>query len=105
MKAELEQQMENPSRKIAIEKIVLSCGGVEKELDKAKKLLERMTGRKTQILISKKRIPNFNVRPGLEVGARITIRGEEASALLKRLLEAINNTLKFLEWNIKEILE
>ncbi|MDO8508421.1 MAG: 50S ribosomal protein L5 [Nanoarchaeota archaeon] len=84
---------ENSSRKVKIEKVVLSVGAVEKELEKAKKLLELISGMKVQILTTQKRIPNFNVRPGLEVGARVTIRGEKAIQLLKRLLVAIGNSL------------
>ena len=42
---------------------------------------------------SKRRIPNWNVRPGLEVGVVVTIR-EGTNEFLKRLLVAINNKLK-----------
>jgi len=84
---------ENQSRKVEIEKVVLSAGARDKELDKAKKLLELISDMKAQILTTKKRIPNFNISPGMEVGARVTIRGEKALKLLKRLLVAINNTL------------
>lgn len=92
-KLELKTSNENPSRKIKIEKIVLSCGATDKELEKAKKLLELLSGMKAQVLISRKRIPNFEVRPGLEVGTRVTLRGEKALQLLKRLLGALNNSL------------
>lgn len=85
---------ENPMRAIKIEKIILSAGGVEKELEKAKKLLELLSGRKAQIIASAKRIPDFNVSPGLEVGTRVTLRGKEAVELLRRLLGAIDNVLK-----------
>ena len=84
---------ENQSRKVEIEKVVLSAGARDKELDKAKKLLELISDMKAQILTTKKRIPNFNISPGMEVGTRVTIRGEKALKLLKRLLVAINNTL------------
>lgn len=81
-------------RKIKIEKILLSAGATGDDLVKAKKLLEIVSGKKAQILSSNKRIPEFDVRPGLEVGTRVTLRGEEAVALLKRLLGAINNEIK-----------
>ncbi len=92
---ETEQKImvENPSRNIEIEKVVLSCGATDKELEKAKKLLEILSGMKAQILKSQKRIPSFNVSPGMEVGTRVTLRRDKASALLKRLLVAINNNL------------
>ena len=84
---------DNPMRKIKIEKVVLSCGGVDKDLEKGRKLLEIMSGMKAQIIASRKRIPDFNVSPGLEVGTRVTIRGTKAADILKRLLGAIENTL------------
>ena len=84
---------ENPMRKIKISKVLLSCGATDKNLEKAKKLLELISGKKAQIIASQKRIPNFNVRPGLEVGTRVTLRKKGAVELLKRLLEAIDNTL------------
>ncbi len=85
--------IENPSRKIKLEKVVLSCGATEKDLEKAGKLLGLISGMKVQVLRSRKRIPNFNVQPGLEVGVRTTLREAKATQLLKRLLAAINNTL------------
>lgn len=87
----------NPMRAARINKILLSSGAKDKELEKAKKLLELISGMKAQIIASKKRIPNFGVNPGLEVGARVTLRGEKALALLKRLLASINNSLSLLQ--------
>jgi len=86
-------KQDNPMRKIRIEKVVLSCGAIDKNLEKARKLLEYMTDMKAQIIASRKRIPNFGVRPGLEVGTRVTLRGEKGLQLLKRLLVALDNTL------------
>lgn len=98
MKTKLTKQkqklkQDNPMRSFFIEKIILSAGGVDKELEKSKKLLEILSGMKAQIIASTKRIPDFNVRPGLEVGTRVTLRGEKALELLKRLLGALDNTL------------
>ena len=84
---------ENPMRKIKIDKVSLSCGATDKNLEKARKLLELISGMKAKIIATRKRIPDFDVRPGLEVGAQVTLRKEKAADLLKRLLAAINNTL------------
>ncbi len=84
---------ENPMRKISIEKVLLSAGGKDKELEKAQKLLALLSGMKVQIVASTKRIPDFDVRPGLEVGARVTLRGKKALELLRRLLGAIDNII------------
>jgi large subunit ribosomal protein L5 len=86
--------MSNPMRTIAIEKVVISAGATGDNLTKSKKLLELISGRKAQIIASAKRIPDFAVRPGLEVGTRVTVRHVAAIALLKRLLGAIDNRVK-----------
>jgi large subunit ribosomal protein L5 len=93
MNQETQQITENLMRKIRIEKVLLSAGGKDKDLEKAKKLLELISGMKAQIIKSSKRIPNFGVRPELEVGTRVTLRGQKALSLLKRLLKAKSNTL------------
>ncbi|MEK6842449.1 MAG: 50S ribosomal protein L5 [Nanoarchaeota archaeon] len=84
---------ENIMRKIRIEKVVLSVGGTGEELEKGFKLLQFLTGRKPAKMKSSKRIPALGVRPGLEVGAVVTIR-KNPEDFLKRMLVAIDNTLK-----------
>lgn len=97
---------------IKIEKVLLSAGATGDELAKASKLLELLSGMKAQIIASTKRIPDFGVRPGLEVGTRVTLRGKKAIELLKRLLGAVNNELRrkqaarnHLSFGIKEYIE
>lgn len=85
---------DNKMRKIEIEKVVLSIGALGDELEKGVKLLELITGRKATKTLSKKRIPAFGIRPRLEIGAKVTLRGEKAEEILKRLLKAIDNQLK-----------
>ena len=88
------EKIENPMRQVRIEKVLLSCGAKDKELQKAKKLLEFLSGKKAQIRTSSKRIPDFDVRPGLEVGVRVTLRNkQEIYELIRKLLGAIANTL------------
>ena len=79
-----------------IEKVILSAGATGQDLEKARKLLEIITQKKAQIIRAgpKRRIPEFGVKPGLELGTRVTLRGKEALELLKRLLGAIENSLK-----------
>ena len=84
---------DNPMRQIRIEKVLLSCGATGKDLEKAKMLLSLLSNMKPQVIASTKRIPTFNVRPGLEVGTRATLRGKKSIELLKRLLAAKSNTL------------
>jgi large subunit ribosomal protein L5 len=90
----LKQDKENNiMRKIFIEKVILSAGATGDNLEKATKLLEMLSKKKAQKIASTKRIPDFSVRPGLEVGVNVTLRGKEAQEILKRLLGAINNSL------------
>lgn len=91
---EIKEKKENTMRRVFIEKVVLSAGATGDNLLKSKKLLEYLTNRKAQLIASRKRIPDFGVRPGLEVGTRVTLRGKDAIQSLKQLLGAIDNTLK-----------
>ena len=84
---------ENAMRKIRIEKIVLNVGGIGEKLEKGFKLLSFITKRKPAKMKSKKRIPTLEVRPGLEVGAVVTIR-KDKEELLRRLLAAVDNFVK-----------
>jgi len=83
----------NSTRKIKIEKIVLSVGGIGDELEKGFKLLQIITKKKPAKMKSKKRIPSLNVRPGLEIGAVVTLR-KDARDFLKKMLITIDNVLK-----------
>ena len=84
---------ENIMRKMKIEKVVLSVGGIGDELEKGVKLLQLLSGRKPAKMKSRKRIPSLGVRPGLEIGAVVTIR-ENPEKFLERMLTTIDNRLK-----------
>ena len=90
----MKNKSENPMRKIKMEKLILNVGAIGNELDKSVKLLEIISRKKVMKVKSRMRIPALGVSPGLEVAAMVTIRGTEAIALLKRLLGAVNNSLK-----------
>jgi large subunit ribosomal protein L5 len=83
----------NKMREVKIEKVVLSTGGSGDKLDKGMRLLKLISNRQPIKIKSKKRIPSLNVRPGLEVGCKVTIR-KNFQQLLKNLLLAINNEIK-----------
>jgi len=84
---------DNIMKEIKIEKVVLGVGGIAENLEKGVKLLELITGRKPARMKSTKRIPSFNVRPGLEVGAIVTIRKSPHEVLIK-MLSPLDNVLK-----------
>ncbi|MFH1425765.1 MAG: 50S ribosomal protein L5 [archaeon] len=97
MKAQetIQEKKENIMRKIKLEKVVLSCGATGPNLEKSKRLLEMLSEKKAQVIQAgpKRRIPAFGVKPGLELGVMVTIRGKGATELLQRLLGAIENEL------------
>lgn len=82
-------------REISVDKVTLNIGTGEPgpKLEKAMKLLGKISGRKPVATSSNKRIPNWGVRPGLQIGCKVTIRGGEGEEILKRLLRARNNEL------------
>lgn len=81
-------------RKIRIEKVVLNIGIGEsgEKLEKAKNLLEQLTGKKA-ILTKTKRRTTFGVSKGREIGTKVTLRKDEATEILKRLLATKDNKL------------
>src|SRR3989344_8449031 len=104
--------MENKMRKIKIERVVLNIGATGDKLNKGTILLQKLSGKKPVRVTATKRIPTWNVRPGLEVGTKVTLRGNEAVEMIKRLLPAVDNTVKekqiqnnFLSFGIHEYIE
>ena len=85
--------MAKDMREIKIEKVILSVGATGDQLEKGFKLLKMLSGRQPIKTKSRKRIPSLGVRPGLEIGAMITIR-KNPEEILKRMLLAIDNALK-----------
>jgi len=87
--------MENPMREIRIEKVSINiCVGESgAKLEKAKKLIESLTGKKVVETKAKKR-SSFGLSKGRPIGARVTLRGEDASKFLKRVFETKDNRLK-----------
>lgn len=88
----MENKSNNKMREIKIEKVVLSIGGTGDYLEKGYKLLKMLTNRNPAKTKATRRIPTLGVRPGLEVGAVVTIR-KDKEQLLKRLLVAVDNIL------------
>ncbi|MBI2137703.1 50S ribosomal protein L5 [Candidatus Woesearchaeota archaeon] len=82
-------------RVIKIEKLTLNIGsGASTEkLEKGSRLIKSITGREPVKTFTTKRIPAWNVRPGLALGCKLTVRKKEAGELLVRLLRARDNKL------------
>lgn len=83
-------------RQIKIDKLTLNFGAGkdQKALEKGAALLKQLTGIEPVKTITQKRIPSWGLRPGLPVGAKITLRGEQAADMCRRLLTARDFKLK-----------
>lgn len=98
MKQQVEQKMkenaeQNVMRNIRIERVLVHVGGTADKLEKGFKLIGIITGKKPVKTKSTKRIPSLGVRPGLEVGAVVTIR-KNTHQILQRLLAARENKIR-----------
>lgn len=71
----------------------MGLGEAGEKVKKATKLLSTISGSKPICTKSNKRIPTWGVRPGLELGVKVTLRKKKAVELLKRLFAAIENNL------------
>jgi len=80
---------------IRIEKATLNfgSGADQKKLSKGIKLLKMVAGKEPVKTLAKKRIPTWGSRPGLPIGAKITLRGKLALELIPRLIAAHDNIL------------
>ena len=92
----MSQQTQNLLKKISLAKIVLNMG-VGKSGDPieiGKKALEQITGKKPNARNAKKPQRDWGVRKGEPIGVAVTVRGNDATELLKRLLAAKDNQIK-----------
>ena len=91
----MSQQTENSMRKIFLSKVVLNMGvGKSGEpIEIGKKTLSQITGKKPNTRNAKKSQRDWGVRKGEPIGVAITIRDNDATELLKRLLVAKDNKI------------
>ncbi len=87
--------MNHPMKRISIDKIVLNigCAGDMDKIEKAKKLLKILTGKKPVITKSRKR-STFGIAKGKPVGVKVTLRKKDAEEFFKRVMEAISHKIK-----------
>ncbi len=80
----------NNMREIKIAKVTLNIGtgGPGERLEKGLKLLNKISNMKPVPTTTQKRIPTWDIRPGLQIGCKVTIRRKKAEELLGRLLAA-----------------
>ncbi len=82
------ENTQNPMRRIVIDKITLNIGVGHsgEDLENAKTLLERLSGRHAVETLAKVRNPVFKIKKGDPIGAKTTLRGAEALEFVKKAL-------------------
>ena len=91
----MSQQTQNLMKKISLGKVVLNMGvGKSGEpIEIGKKALEQITGKKPNAQNAKKSQRDWGIRKGEPIGIAVTVRGNDATKLLKRLLAAKDNQI------------
>ena len=81
---------------ISIEKVTINIGVGQagEQMEKAKKLIENLTGQKAIEMQTNKRIPTWGVRKKLAIGTKTTLRGKKAKEFLEKCLDAVDHQLK-----------
>lgn len=83
----------NVMQQIQVEKVTvnISAGQVGKEVEKSVSLLEKLTGKEPVKTESGEGAKSFGLRGGLDIGAMVTLRGEEAREFLEKIIPAADN--------------
>ena len=84
------QTVEAPMRRITVGKVVVNIGvGKSGEaVERARKVLEQITGQKPNSRKSKKSVREFGIHRGEPIGLVVTVRGDRTEDLISRLLVA-----------------
>ena len=92
----MSQQTQNIMKKISLAKVVLNMGiGKSGEpIEIGKKTLAQISGKKPNAREAKKSLRDWGIRKGEPIGVSVTIRGNDATELLKKLLAPIDNQIK-----------
>jgi large subunit ribosomal protein L5 len=92
----MSQTTENPMKKISLEKVVLNMGlGRSGDIiGIAKEALQQISGKNPTAREAKETQRDWGIRKGEPIGVSVTVRGEDAKELLKRLLEAKGNQVR-----------
>jgi len=87
--------MSQEMKEINISKVSvnISEGQVGDGVEKAFKLVKKLTDQEPVRVQSNEDAKSFGLREGLNVGASVTLRGEEAREFLEKVLPAANNEL------------
>jgi large subunit ribosomal protein L5 len=81
---------ENKMRNLELEKVTVNiCVGNDKQgMVKAEKLLRKITNKTPVKNSAKRRLAAFQIRPGLPIGYKVTLRDEDAKKFLEWILNS-----------------
>ncbi len=84
------ETVETPMRRISVGKVVVNIGvGKSGEaVERARRVLEQITGQKPNSRKSKKSVREFGIHKGEPIGLVVTVRGGSTGDLITRLLAA-----------------
>ncbi|MCK4327813.1 MAG: 50S ribosomal protein L5 [Candidatus Diapherotrites archaeon] len=72
----------------------IGVGTAGEPLEKAEKLLEKLSGQKPVRTTSRKRIPTWGIRKKQAIGVKVTLRGKKALDFVNQAIEAKERTLR-----------
>lgn len=86
----------NPMREVLLEKVTVNiCVGNDKQgMVKAEKLLKKITEKTPVKSCAKKRLAGWQIRPGLPIGYKVTLRREDAKKFLQWVLDSKGKKFK-----------
>lgn len=86
----------NTMRDIVIDKVTLNIGigSAGEALEKAKKLLKKLTNKNVVETKARVRNPTFKIKPGDKIGVKVTMRGIDAEEFLKKAFDAVDFKIK-----------
>lgn len=85
----------NEMKQIEIAKVTVNAGAGEvgDEVEKSVDLLEKLTGKTAVRTESRDASKTFGLRSGLNIGAKVTLRGEDAREFLEKVLPAVDGEI------------
>lgn len=77
-------------QEVLMDKVVVNMGvGADPdEMKKAVQIIKLITGKKPVQTICQARLPDWGLRPGIPIGLKVTLRGNDAIEFLKKSIQA-----------------
>jgi len=111
-KTEKKDKKNNKMREIMVDSVVLHASSADtQKLERIRKLLKLISGQEPVQTLARKRIPTFKIRPGLNIGYKVTVRKQKAIDLFKNLIQGTHTIKKkqfnpgYFNFGIKEYIE